>query len=250
MPFDVAKQQRVSADARKYALGAALLQQVSENHWRSVEYASRKMTEAETHYAQIKKESLAITWACEKFDYYLVGRKFQIETDHSPLVKLLGVKDLGRLPLGVKRFKLRLMRYDFDIFHTPGNLLLVTDSLSRTCSTVIPADQVRKCYLVETHVSSSSVEAMLRSVNGPNVDLRPATEIDVNSQRCVNYIQNGWPSDNSGMSEDLRKLFLVYDRLTYSHGVIFYVDCMYVPHALRLGYLAKSHEGHQGVGKT
>jgi len=103
------------------------------------------MTEAETRYAQIEKESLAITWACEKFDYYLVGRKFQVETDHSPLVKLLGVKDLGSQPLRVQRFKLRLMRYDFVIFHTPGNLLFVANSLSRPCSTTAPADQVRKC---------------------------------------------------------------------------------------------------------
>ena len=116
VPFDVAKPHRVSADASKYAFGAALLQRVPDNHWGPVEYASRKMTEAEAHYAQIEKESLSMTWACEKFDYCLVGRKFQVETDHSPLVKLLGVKDLGSLPLRVQRFKLRLMRYDLSFF--------------------------------------------------------------------------------------------------------------------------------------
>ena len=114
VPFDVAKQHRVSAHASKYALGAAVLQRVSETHWGPVEYSSRKMTEAETRYAQIEKESLAITWVC---DYYLVGRKFQIETDHSPLVKLLGVKDLGSLLLRVQRFKLRHMHYDGHIPH-------------------------------------------------------------------------------------------------------------------------------------
>jgi len=113
-----------------------------------------------------------------------------------------------------------------DIFHMPGDLLFVADSLSRPCSTAIPADQIRKCYLVETHVSSS-VEAMLSSDNSPNVDLRRATETDADSQRCVNYIQNDWPSDNRDLSEEL-KLFLVSDKLTYSHGVIFMMTaCMY-----------------------
>ena len=83
-------------------------------------FASRTLTEAEQKYAQLEKEALAITWACEKFDFYLVGSDFEVETDHKPLVKLLGNSDLGNMPLRVQRFKLRLMRYSFNIFHTPG----------------------------------------------------------------------------------------------------------------------------------
>ena len=30
----------------------------------------------------------------EKFDFYLVGRKFEVETDHKPLISFLGEKDL------------------------------------------------------------------------------------------------------------------------------------------------------------
>jgi len=48
---------------------------------------------------KLEKESLVITWACAKFDYYLVGHEFQTETDQSPMVKLLGVKGLGSLSL-------------------------------------------------------------------------------------------------------------------------------------------------------
>ena len=55
-------------------------------------YASRKMTEAKTRYGQIEKEALAITLACEKFDFYLVGRAFEVETDHKLLVPLLAVR--------------------------------------------------------------------------------------------------------------------------------------------------------------
>ena len=72
---------KVSADASSYGLGAILLQQ-SDSAWRPVAYASRVMTETETRYAQIEKEALAVTWACERFSNYVLGQTFQIESDH------------------------------------------------------------------------------------------------------------------------------------------------------------------------
>lgn len=102
-----------------------------EGEWQPVAFASRKLTEAERKYAQIEKEALAITWACEQFDYFIVGKEFEVKKDHKPLVKLLGEKDLSDLPLRCQRFKLRLMRYQFTIFHTPGSKMSVADFLSR-----------------------------------------------------------------------------------------------------------------------
>ena len=48
------------------------------------------MRETEGCYAQIEKEALAVTWACEKFMTYILGKEIVIETDHKPLVSLLG----------------------------------------------------------------------------------------------------------------------------------------------------------------
>jgi len=63
------------------------------------------MTETKLRYAQIEKEAFATTWACEKFSDFVLGKHIMIETDHKPLVPLLGAKELDRLPPCILRFR-------------------------------------------------------------------------------------------------------------------------------------------------
>ena len=128
--YDPTAESKISADASAYGLGAVLLQCGKEG-WKPVSFASRSLSQAEFRYAQIEKEVLALTWACEKFSMYLLGRRFQIETDHKPLVPLLGSRHLDTLPPRVLRFRLRLDRFDFSIEHVPGKYLYTADTLSR-----------------------------------------------------------------------------------------------------------------------
>ena len=124
----------MSADA-SFGLGAVLLQQ-DDRGWHPVAFASRSLSEVEQRYAQIEKEALATVWTCEKFKAYLVGGMFSIETDHKPLVPLLSTKHLDCLPPIVLRFRLRLDRFDYTIYHVPGKELNTTDALSRAPSSV------------------------------------------------------------------------------------------------------------------
>ena len=87
----------VASDASKYGLGAVLKQQQTDGDWRPVAFASRALGATEQRYAPIEKESLGITWACEKFAEYVLGMTFHVETDHKPLVSLLGYKHLDEL---------------------------------------------------------------------------------------------------------------------------------------------------------
>ena len=50
----------------------------------SIAYASRALTDAETHYAQIEKELLAVVYGLEKFHTYTYGSSVAVQSDHKP----------------------------------------------------------------------------------------------------------------------------------------------------------------------
>ena len=122
---------RVAADASSYGLGAALEQKVYNMPWRPVWFASRTMSDTEKRYAQIEWEALAATWACEKFKQFLLGQNFIIQTDHKPLVQLLGAKPVADLPARIQRFRMRLMQFSYTVEYIPGRNMCIPDLLSR-----------------------------------------------------------------------------------------------------------------------
>ena len=56
------------------------------------------MTDAETRYAQIEKELLAVLFGMERFHQYTYGREVTVECDHLPLESIVQ-KPLSNCPL-------------------------------------------------------------------------------------------------------------------------------------------------------
>jgi hypothetical protein len=73
------------------------------------------------------KEILAVVKAVEYFRKYLLGRKFELHTDHQAIKYLQTCQDLSSRML---RYALRLQNYDFEVHYIKGQDNL-SDGLSR-----------------------------------------------------------------------------------------------------------------------
>ena len=195
--FDPNLETIISADA---GLGAVLLQKQPDGALKPVAFISRALTPTESRYAQIEKEALAFTWACERLSDYLIGLRFHIHTYHKPLVPLFSSKYLDELPIRVQRFRLRMMRYDFTISHVPGVKLIIADALSRApCR-----DPTEKDALLQSEVAAY-VGMVMQSFPATDKRLehiRALQEEDATCQQIVRYCQTEWPTRQKAPPRD------------------------------------------------
>ncbi|GJW77731.1 reverse transcriptase domain-containing protein [Tanacetum coccineum] len=110
LPFEI------MCDASDFAVGAVLGQRKTK-HFQPIHYASKTMTEAQTHYTTTEKELLAVEYAFEKFRPYLVLSKTIVYTDHSALKYLLAKQDAK---LRLLRWILLLQEFDVEIHDKKG----------------------------------------------------------------------------------------------------------------------------------
>lgn len=199
--YDVTRPTAVSAHASSYGLGAVLLQLHGEE-WKPVAYCSRRLSEAETRYAQTEKGCLAGVWACEKFDKYLCGLdEFRLETDHKPLVPLINSQSIDNVPLRCQRLLMRLMRYKPVAVYVPGKTLLVADALSRSPQT----------YTKEETDTHSEVECYVASVvqgipASPSrmESIKMVTAADSELQSVIKFVRSGWPKYSGNAPPNVR----------------------------------------------
>ena len=237
------KETVVSADASSFGLGALLSQKDDEGNLKPVAYASRSLNSAERNYAQIEKECLAITWACERFERYLIGLEhFVVLSDHKPLIPIINKKDIPDTPIRCQRMLIRLMRFNLTTIHTAGKNLVVADTLSRA-----------PLSTTEGH-RQSEIEAHINQIKWPASDrylqkIKDETEKDPILTIVLNYIRDGWPTLKADVKLAARNFFPIRGELSYWEGIITKGDVIVVPHSLMDETLEKIHTGHFGVTK-
>ena len=100
--YDRTKPMTVQADASQRGLGTCLLQE-----GQLITFASKSLTDTETWYTNIERELLAIVFACQQFNTYVLGRPFTVESDHKPQ-EMIHQKSLASVPPRLQQMLLQL----------------------------------------------------------------------------------------------------------------------------------------------
>ena len=80
-----------------------MLEQLHENEWHLIAYASLSLTSVETNYCLLELEILSILFACQYFHEYVYGRYFIVHKDQKPLESKVN-KQIAKAPSRIQRF--------------------------------------------------------------------------------------------------------------------------------------------------
>ena len=243
--YGAKKPTKVSADASSFGMGGVLLQKDAEG-WKPVQYASRSFTDTEQRYAQVEKEALAMTWCCEKFADFLVGLpSFQIETDHKPLLALMKTKQLDELTPRIQRFRMRMMRFSYQVEYVAGKHLVTADALSRA-----PGRKPREEDRVTEEDLKSFVQSVVDSIPASDMRLEEVRREQMKDFECCSIIkfcqEDYWPES---AKKDFPQFYLDRHLFTVVEGLLLMGTRLVIPQVLRKEMLDRVHEGHQGIVK-
>ena len=227
------EQLEVQCDSSQAGLGEALMQ---GGH--PIAHASRPLTETETSYAQMKKETLAIVFAVEKFNDYTFGNKTIVFSDHKPLESILK-KPLHHAPKRLQGMIIRLQKYDLEVRYEKGSKMFLADTLSRT---FLPASKQDKNEFETINMMkylSVSEERLLL--------IQQDTKVDESLQVLKTVIQKGWPEHRSNVPSIISPYFNMRDEMSIQDGLIFKGERVVVPRASRSELLRRIHSSHLGV---
>ena len=112
-------------DASNYGIGGYLYQVIDDIRV-PIQFVSRKLNKRELKWNTVEKEAYAIFHCFMKLDHLLRDRYFLLRTD-SEVVSRMNVEHKQK----VKRWKLAIQHFDFDVEHIKGELNIEADGFSR-----------------------------------------------------------------------------------------------------------------------
>ena len=221
-------------DASQIGLGA-WLRQDSNGSEQVVAMASRALTDTEKRYSNIERETLVV-FGLEKFEYYLLGRKVVVETDHSPLEQIFKKTLLKHQP-DFQRFLLRCLKFDITVKYKPGKAIPVADALSRVCF------KEEETVKHDIHfITTKSCPIDIKTV-------QEATMQDQDINKLKEVVFKGWPAYRKQCPQELWDYWTFRCDLVIEDGLILKGDRIIIPETLRGQILDALHTGHQGETK-
>ncbi|GJS95789.1 reverse transcriptase domain-containing protein [Tanacetum coccineum] len=187
---------KIMCDASDFAVGAVLGQRKNK-YFQPIHYASKTLSDAQTHYTTTEKYLLAVVYAFEKFWSYLVMSKTIVYTDHSALKYLFAKQDIK--PRLLQR-TLLIQEFDIEIHDKKGVENLAADHLSRL-------ENPHKGDLVEMEMNDNFPHECLNMI-ALNDENKPLWFADIANYLVGNVLIRGMSSQQKKKNfKDIRHYF-------------------------------------------
>lgn len=123
----------LTTDDSNIGVGAFIAHQFPHGTELPTAYASGVLSDFERRYSTIEHETLAIVFGLQKFQQFLLGRKYILKTDYKPFEVLFGHNaQLPQLAANrIDRWSVLLTMYNYEIKYISGTLNHTADMLSR-----------------------------------------------------------------------------------------------------------------------
>ena len=285
--FDKTKPTCLATDWSKDGIGFWLFQKhcacpssnpfCCKTGWKITLVGSRFTSGAESRYAPVEGEALAVIDALDKARHFVLGcANLIVAVDHKPLLKIFGDRSLEDIPNPrLRNLKEKSLRYHFRIVHIPGVRHAAADGVS--CDPVGQAtplqlpDDVAHVLNDSNHPTppglphdffagiriddSDTVQVCSQSATPPTEviksvtwnDVRFATSSEPSMCQLIEMIQEGFPELPSDLPRELRPYHQLRENLTEFDGVCLYNDRVIIPTSLPDRVLEALHSAHQSV---
>lgn len=233
----------LQCDASPHGVGACLFHKMSDSSLQPVHYVSRALTAAEVNYSQLDREALAIVFAVKKLHQYLYGRHFVLQTDHQPLVRILGEHEgiptvaAARL----QRWALTLGAYNYTIGYIPGKENVSADCLSRLPLALTSSERESIVNAIDNFLPDPC-----SSLPVDSTDIAAASKSDTALSQVCHWVQHGWPSS---VPESYRPYFNRRDDLSVVQGCLMWGNRVIIPQLHQAQLLKELHDGHLGTSR-
>ena len=290
--FDKSKPTCLATDWSKTGIGFWLFQKhctcpgskpfCCQGGWQIALVGSRFTHAAESRYAPIEGEALAVADALERARFFVLGcSDLIVVVDHKPLLRVFTDRSLEAIANPrLQNLKEKTLRYRFRMMHIPGARHRAADAMSRhptgsSCPPILelPDDvssiidindlpslgslthsflagiRIADDYLphsLEYHIQESHTAALncLQAVTWDRVRLVTASDPDMN--QLVSIIKSGMPSHRHELPTPLRDYHQFRNDLYTVDGVVIYKERVVIPPSLREEVLAALHAAHLG----
>ena len=215
--------------------------------WHICLVGSRFTTPAESRYAPIEGEALAVAYGLQQTRYYTLGcTRLIVATDHKPLIQILNDKALtditNRRLLNLKE---KTMLYKFEIVHVTGAKNKGPDAVSRY---PVPNDSHGLEGLEEDDILLAEGQNTLYvASNIVTWDMvREETGKDEVLRNLKPLIEGKIPVSTE-MSSGIKQYSRHIHQMTIVDGVIMIGHRLVIPSSLQQEVLKSLHAAHQGV---